>query len=639
VQVSDGSAPHGADGMRSARVSRARTIAAAGGIAAAVSSGGLPRRVDLTLAEALVLGLLRQDVRRFVTVLGHGSTELGEVLRVYQGAGLLTTHPVRHETEAAHAATALRWVTGQKAAVVTSIGPGALQAMAGSLVAASDGVGVWHLYGDETTQDEGPNMQQIPRAEQGLFLRLASTMGAAYSLHTPAALPAALARGLATVDHPYRPGPFFLLLPLNTQPQVIGGFNLDELPFGAPPRMGAAAPSEGYPAVARTLLGPRRTVIKVGGGARGCGPELLELADQIDAVLVTSPVSVGVVPSSHPRVMSVGGSKGSLSGNFAMGEADSLVVVGSRAVCQADCSRTGYPLVEHVVNINAGLDDVLHYRRTTALLGDARETLRELNGALASEGGATADRPESAWLRECRAARQRWEAHKQQRLDHPVIFDPVWGREVLTAPAAIVATTAAARAAGAKVFFDAGDVQAVGFQLADDEVEGQTYTDAGASYMGFAASAVLATALSDEPWYAVAISGDGSFTMNPQVLIDGAAHGATGCIVVLDNRRMGAISSLQREQYGIDHATSDGVAVDYAAWAGSVDGVLGLHGGGDLASLRAALTTAFAYPGLSLVHVPVYFGDDELGGLGSYGRWNVGSWVAATQHLRHEIGL
>ncbi len=121
---------------------------------------------------------------------------------------------MRHEVAAAHAATALRWVTREKAAVVTSIGPGALQAMAGSLTASSNGVGVYHLYGDETTEDEGPNMQQIPRPEQGLFLRLASTMGPAYSLHTPAALPTALRRGLNAVDHPHRPS---ALLPAATR--------------------------------------------------------------------------------------------------------------------------------------------------------------------------------------------------------------------------------------------------------------------------------------------------------------------------------------------------------------------------------------------------------------------------------------
>jgi 3D-(3,5/4)-trihydroxycyclohexane-1,2-dione acylhydrolase (decyclizing) len=49
--------------------------------------------------------------------------------------------------------------------VVTSIGPGALHALAASIAPASDGIGVWYLFGDETTEDEGPNMQQIPTPE------------------------------------------------------------------------------------------------------------------------------------------------------------------------------------------------------------------------------------------------------------------------------------------------------------------------------------------------------------------------------------------------------------------------------------------------------------------------------------------
>lgn len=631
----------GAEARDIERAARARQIAEAGGIEAALAAGALPRRVTVTLSEAVVLGLLRQDVRRFVVVLGHGSTEIGEVLRVYESAGLLRTYPVRHETEASHAATALRWVTGEKAAVVTSIGPGALQAMAGSIVAASDGVGVWHLYGDETTEDEGPNMQQIPRPEQGLFLRLTSVMGAAYSLHTPRALPAALRRGLNVVDHPYRPAPFYLLLPINTQPMLIEDFNLDELPSGMPPRLGPAAAPQPYRDIARRLLDAERVMIKAGGGAQGCRHELEQLAELADGVFVMSPISLGAVPSSHPRQMMVGGSKGSLSGNFAMEHADLLVVVGSRSVCQADCSRTGYPRVKHVININADLDAATHYNQTTALVGDARLTLEALIGALRAEIAARGpERGEpSAWLMECQQARRAWEAVKQARLDRPVIFDRAWGRAVLTQPAAVHTVAEWAAQAEAVTFFDAGTVQAVGFQISTQESEGTSFTDSGASYMGFAASAVLATALSGKDWYAVALSGDGSFTMNPQVLIDGVAHGAKGCIVVLDNRRMAAISSLQIDQYGADHATHDGVAVDYVAWAEAVEGVTAFHGGYSRDSLRAALSQARAGGGLTLVHVPVYYGDDPMGGFPSYGRWNVGNWVADTQNLRHEIGL
>ena len=156
------------------RGDRAKIIAKAGGLEKALASGALPRRIDTTVSEVVVLGLLRQGVSKFFCVFGHGSTEVGEVLRLYDAEGIVKTMNVRHEILASHAATSLRWVTGEKAAVVTSIGPGALQAMAGSIVPASNGLGVWHLYGDETTEDEGPNMQQIPKHEQALYLKLCS---------------------------------------------------------------------------------------------------------------------------------------------------------------------------------------------------------------------------------------------------------------------------------------------------------------------------------------------------------------------------------------------------------------------------------------------------------------------------------
>ena len=145
--------------------------------------------------------------------------------------------------------------------------------------------------------------------------------------------------------------------------------------------------------------------------------------------------------------------------------------------------------------------------------------------------------------------------------------------------------------------------------------------------------------LTRKPFYGLALTGDGSFTMNPQILIDGVEHGACRCILVLDNRRMGAISGLQRAQYGVDHATSDRVEVDYLAWGRAIRGVATFDGGTSVESLLQALGQARRHEGLSLVHLRVYFGEDPLGGLGAFGRWNVGNWCEATQKLRHDIGL
>jgi 3D-(3,5/4)-trihydroxycyclohexane-1,2-dione acylhydrolase (decyclizing) len=600
--------------------------------AAALARNALPDCLDLTLSEALVLGLLRQEVRIYFTVLGHGSTEVGEVLRLYQEAGLVRVYGLRSEIEASHAAAALRWVTGEKAAVITSIGPGALQAMAASLVPASDGIGVWYLCGDETTEDEGLNMQQVPRHTQGLFLQLAASLGQAYSLHTPLALPTALQRGAASVDHPTRPGPFYLLMPMNTQAAWLPGFNLDELPEACHVSLGAAQAD--YALAAQWIREAQRIVVKVGGGGRSAGPELAGLLDRSGGVLVHTPIATGCIPYHHPRNMCVGGSKGSLPGNYAMENADLLIAIGTRAVCQSDCSRTGYPNMQRVINLNADLEDATHYHHTLALVGDVRRTLVELNRAL--EMG-TGDKGE--WLQACAAQKTAWQSFKAERLRSPVLKDEYWGVPVLTQPAAIQIATAWARSRGAVCFFDAGDVQANGFQVAEDDHPGQTFTETGASYMGFAVSALLATAVASSPFYGLALTGDGSFSMNPQILIDGSQHGARGCILLLDNGRMGAITGLQEAQYGAGFATWNTLKVDYLRWASAVPGLLALEGGRTPDALQAALEQAGKHAGLALIHVPVYYGSDPLGGMGVYGRWNVGNWCEDVQKLRHEIGL
>ncbi|HSM19352.1 MAG TPA: thiamine pyrophosphate-dependent enzyme, partial [Hyphomicrobiales bacterium] len=236
-----------------------------------------------------------------------------------------------------------------------------------------------------------------------------------------------------------------------------------------------------------------------------------------------------------------------------------------------------------------------------------------------------------SWLSACTQQKEAWAQFKQERFSSPPLLDPDWGAKVLTQPAAIKIAADFAKGIGAAKYFDAGDVQANGFQIVEDEQTGDTFTESGASYMGFAVSALLASAVADKPRYGVAFSGDGSFMMNPQILIDGVEHGARGMIVLFDNRRMAAITGLQEAQYLNEFRTSDHVAVDYVALASAVKGVFTISGGTSAESLKQALEKAHAHDGLSLVHVPVYAGDNPLGGMGAYGSWNVGNWVDDVQ--------
>ena len=605
---------------------RARAIVKAGGLERALAKG-LPKLIESTLSEALVLGLLKQGVRKYFAIFGHGSTDLGEVLRIYEDEGATRTVNCRNEVEMAHAATALRWQYGELSAVVTSIGPGAMQAFAGSLAAASNGVGVYHIYGDETTFGEGYNMQQVPKEEQGLFGRMTAVMGQSYVLHTPEGLRDALRRGALCVNHPYRAGPFYLLLPLNTQPAMVT-VNLAALPQR--PELPKLAPAddavidEASALIAKTT----KVAIKAGGGTRGHDAAIRKLAEAAGAAVVLSPGSTGVLPDAHAQNMHVGGSKGSISGNYAMAEAELLIVIGSRAVCQADCSGIGYKNAQAVININGDLADALHYNKTVALIGDIGAIAARLAAKLEATG---ANKNKRAWLDACAAKKAEWATYKRKRFEGSSLRDEVWQKPVLTQPAAIKVVADFAKQVGAAKFFDAGDVQANGFQIVEDDRTGDTFTESGASYMGFAASALLASALAEKPRYGVAFTGDGSFMMNPQVLVDAVEHGVRGMIVLFDNRRMAAITGLQLAQYNAEFRTNDRVAVDYVQLAKSVSGVHAGSGGTTVETLRSALEAAHAHDGLSVIHVPVYCGPDELGGLGAWGEWNVGNWCEDVQ--------
>ena len=113
---------------------------------------------------------------------------------------------------------------------------------------------------------------------------------------------------------------------MNTQAAWLSDFNLDELPEAHQLMLGAAVGD--YSQAVEWVRQAERVVVKVGGGGRSAGPELTDLLARAGGVLVHTPIATGCIPYAHPQNMTVGGSKGSLCGNYAMQQADLLIAVG-----------------------------------------------------------------------------------------------------------------------------------------------------------------------------------------------------------------------------------------------------------------------------------------------------------------------
>jgi len=590
----------------------------------------LPNNLDVSLSEGIILGLLKQNVRKYFAIFGHGSTDFAEILRIYEEQGVTKTYNFRNEVEMAHAATALRWQYDEVSAVVTSIGPGALQAMAGSLAASSNGVGLYHIYGDETTYGEGYNMQQVPKREQDIYGKITALMSESHVFHTPESIRDGMRKGYLKTKHPYKAGPFYFMLPINTQPKIIKGLSLLTLPGKDSLEVKNNLNVDQIKEFEKLINKYDNIVVKAGGGSIKFSKELTKFSEHLNVPVVLAPGSLGVLPDVHENNMHVGGSKGSISGNFAMQNAKLLISIGSRSVCQSDCSGIGYPNAEAVININADLADMMHYNNTLGLNGDIGVILNQLNTAIETKKINRSNTKQS-WIEDCRKKKKEWSDFKNRIYTNEVLKDEAFGRDVLTQPAAIKLAVDFSNKNKCVKFFDAGDVQANGFQIAEDQDPFDTFTETGASYMGFSSSAILASAIADKPKYPISFTGDGSFMMNPQVLIDAVYLGLKGMVVIFDNRRMAAITGLQYAQYDKEFKTNDGVEVDYVQMANSVKGVKGFFGGYNSKDFKNTLEKAFKYKGLSVVHVPVYSGTDELGGMGAYGSWNVGNWCENVQ--------
>ena len=577
---------------RSSPDARAAWLRDAGGVEAAAASGRLSEVVELPLVEALLIGLMRQGVTKFLAVFGHGSTAVAEMLRVYESHGLVRCWQFRNEVEMAHAATALSWVYGEVPAVVTSIGPGAFQAMAGSLAAASNGIGVYHLYGDETTHGEGYNMQQIPKPDQGLFGRITALMGASYTLHTPAALREALRKGSASVFHPWRASPFYLNLPLNTQLAPVT-VRLDALPtrprWPAPFRPGRSRGRRGRATDSRGRPGRNQ-----GRRRRGSRRERRQGAGRGQRRRCrTQP--------AHGRRLARRASPKSPRRRHQGVDQRKLGDAGSRIVDRRRQS-SGLPIGLLGRRLAQGPTRHQHQRRS-----DRRAALQSNPRAVGRRGGdvrtvgAALSRPlshaKSAWLSKADSKEDGVAGAASRALFRP----------------------AAARRRLAAAGFDsaAGDRLRRPFLPRHRRAEvlrcrrraGKRISDrcrrcarrdlhqSGASYMGFAVSALLSQALAANGRYGVAFTGDGSFMMCPQVLIDGVEHGARGTILLFDNRRMAAISSLQEAQFGGDYRTS-GFRCGRLRRVGSErTGIKALSGGDSQESLRKSLEEAYAIPG------------------------------------------
>jgi len=494
-----------------------------------------------TGGQIVAKSLVRNKVPWVAGIPGHGCLGLVDAFRKEQGN--LPVYLVRHEQSAVHMADGYYRVTGDPAAVFTSIGPGALNLAVGLGTAYVDSTAMLSFIGETHSYMFGKGvLQEIERKGAADSLKVLEPLTKYSACVTRAdQLPHALTRAFMAMKTG-RPGPAVLALTMDAQSEGgPAGLKEEALAFPSPP----VPDSQLISRAAALLDAARRPVILAGGGVlrSRAYQELIHLAERLGAAVITTMAGKSCFPENHLLYGWHAGSKGTDCGNDLARSADVLLAVGCRFADETTSSyRQGISFdIPRTRLIHADIDPAeigKNYDVEIGIVGEARAVLQ----GLVDELGTAKERYlDKAYTQEIIEKRTQWLASLQSfRADH---FSPVTISRALT-------EIRSALPADAFVVTSSGHSQAQVLQEFPFYVPGTLVTTGGFSTMGFSLPAALGVKLAFPGRHVMPIVGDADFLMTVQELAVAAQYGIDVKIVVFNNRGFLSIRDLQKDVYG-----------------------------------------------------------------------------------------
>ena len=563
----------------------------------------MPRdTVRLTMAQALVRYLCSQhtiidaeQVPLFAgvfAIFGHGNvTCLSEALEPVQDR--LPTWRGQNEQSMALAAMGYAKAKRRRQIMIatSSIGPGALNMMTAAGAAHSNRLPILILAGDTfMNRLPDPVLQQVEHfGDPTVTVNDAFKAVSRYwdRIAHPAQLMASLPQAIATMLDPGDCGPAFIALPQDTQemafdyPEVFFEERVWTIPRPRPDRDRVAEAA----ALLQTATSP---LIISGGGVRYSGAEAAVAAFAAERGIPVVETIAGKGAFSHDDPVHCGpiGVVGSTSANTLAASADVILAIGTRLQDFTTGSWTAFARDAAFISINAARWDATKHR-ALAVVGDALETVRELDAALG------AWKVEGAHLAKAQALFKEWDAlldEHQAQTNAPV---PSYAQ--------VVGVVNRAAGEGDHLIAAAGGIPgevAKGWRVKQRNTFDLEF---GFSCMGYEVAGgwgnAMATAGSSTP---IVMVGDGSYLMLNAELYSSVLTGHKMIVVICDNGGYAVINRLQefKGTPGFNNLfkdcrramTGDPPLVDFAQHAGS----MGAHARHceSLADLEAALEWA-----------------------------------------------
>jgi acetolactate synthase-1/2/3 large subunit len=483
----------------------------------------------MRVADYIAQRLAAAGLRHVFMVTGGGAMHLNDAFGREPGLTYVALH---HEQACAMAAEAYARLSGQPAILNVTTGPGGINALNGVFGAYTDSIPMVVISGQvrrETIAGNFPiGLRQLGDQEVDIVRMVGGITKYAVTVQDPARIRFEVEKALHLAISG-RPGPTWVDVPIDIQgtqvdPDSLEGFDPlaggAEEPLAIATEAGAlkgAALREAARAVIARLAEAKRPCLLPGTGVRiaGAADRFLAVAERLGVPVATAFNAHDLMANDNPLYVGRAGTIGDRPGNFAVQNADLLLILG----CRLNIRQISYnwdSFARAAFQVMVDIDKAELAKPTLSLDMPVQADLNNFLDALEAELDGWTPAPEHRdYLTWCRARQARY----------PVVLPEYWETAAPVNPYCFAHTLFEQLEADDIVVTGDGTACVVTFQSAVLKQGQRLFSNSGSASMGYDVPAAIGA------WYAaqganggkgakriVCIAGDGSVMMNLQEL-------------------------------------------------------------------------------------------------------------------------
>jgi len=480
-------------------------------------------------------------------VTGGGAMHLNDAFARHGGFEIVFCH---HEQSCAMAADAYFRISGKPAIVQVTTGPGAINALNGVFGAFVDSVPMIIISGQVRTDTisyiAAPGLRQMGDQEAPITHMVKSITKYSKIVMAPDELEETLKVSWFKAITG-RPGPTWVDVPINIQgaqidrsknDEFVGNMNSDEfLEIKKPTDIDAA-----LDIIVDAIGNSERPIIIAGNGIQFSQTvdELRQIGKQLNIPISTVWNAHDMIPNIHPSFCGRTGSDGDRAGNFAVQNADLIIILGARmAIRQVGFNHNAFGRAAKQIMVD--IDPIEMNKPTLRIDYKFEIDLRHLMPKFKKR--AFCMKPLKAhvnFLKWCKA----------KVIKYPTVMPHHY--ETGTGPVnpyVFVKDLFAALPVDCNIVTGDGTAAVVTFKAADISFGQRLFTNKGCASMGFDLPAAIGAYYADKNKPIICIAGDGSVMMNLQELQTIVGTKIPAKIFILNNNGYHSIRQSQTNYF------------------------------------------------------------------------------------------